>query len=157
MLAGTGFLHNLYWQANSYPNLLDQGIMKKIDQMPMEEIHKMSWQIVQSKFEKDIEQALNIYRQKKAENGESTMDINDIVQAAYFQRVHTLFAAENVHAWGTYNPDLNKVTLDEEPSITNDDLINFAASHTLINGGEVLLIPHNQIPDHSKAAAILRF
>ena len=157
VLAGTDYLHHLYRQANTYVNLIEKGIDKKVDQMPIDELHQLSWQIVKNKFEKDIEQALDAYYQKESKNGETTTVITKIVPAAYYKQIQTLYAAENQHIWGKFTPEENLVHLDEEPSIINEDLINFAATHTLINGGQVLLINPNKMPHKAKSAALLRY
>ena len=157
VLAGADYLHHLYRQANSYPNLLDKGITKKVDQMPVEDLHRLSWEIVKDKFEKDVEQALSAYYQKDTKNGETSTEIEKIVSAAYYQQIHTLFAAEKVHLWGKFKPDENLVLIEEEPSTNNEDLINLAATHTLINGGQVLVVPQEKMPNMAKLAAILRY
>jgi hypothetical protein len=157
VLAGADYLHHSYRQANSYPNLLEKGITKKVDQMPVEDLHKLSWQIVQEKFEKDFEQALEAYHQKEVKNGETSTEIEKIVPAAYYQQIHTLFSAENVQLWGKFKPDENLVLIKKEPSTHNEDLINLAATHTLTNGGEVLVVPQEKIPNMAKLAAIFRY
>jgi hypothetical protein len=157
VLAGVGFLHNLYTQANTYPNLVDEGITRKVDQLSTEELHRLSWQLVEKKYKKDIEKALDIYHQIEAKNGETAVDIDNIITAAYFQRIHTLFAAEDVSIWGTFNSEENKVKIEGEQSFKNEELINFAASHTFINGGQVFIIPKDKIPGDSNMAAILHY
>jgi hypothetical protein len=147
----------MYRQANTYPNLVEEGITKNVDQLSTEELHQLSWQIVENKYKKDIEKALDIYHQIESKNGEIAVEVNNILPAAYYQRVHTLFAAEDVSIWGTFNPDENKINIEEEGSFKNEELINLAAIYTLINGGQVFLIPKNKVPGDSSMAAILHY
>jgi hypothetical protein len=157
VLAGAGFLHNLYRQANTYPNLLDEGITKKVDQMAEKAIHELSWALVKGKFAKDIEQAVQTFRQLAAKNKDTANKIEEIVPAAFHQRVHTLFAAENAHVWGKFDPQNDQIAKEADPTANNDDLINFAALHTLINGGDVYILPEESMPGISASAAILRY
>ena len=157
VLAGEGFLHNLYRQANTYPNLIEQGITKKVDQMSTEERHRLSWQHVEKKYKEDIEKALGIYHQIEAKNGEIAVNIDNILPAAYYQRVHTLFAAEDVCIWGMFIPEENKVKIEGKQSSKNEELINLTASYTLINGGQVFLIPKDKVPGDLNMAAILHY
>jgi hypothetical protein len=157
VLAGVGYLHNLYRQANTYPNLVDEGITKNIDQMSTEELHRLSWQIVENNYKKDIEKALDNYHQIEAKKGDISAEIDNILPAAYYQRVHTLFAAEDVCIWGTFTPEENKINIEGERSFNNEELINLAVSYTLINGGQVFLIPKDKVPSDSSMAAILHY
>ena len=157
VLAGAGFLHNLYRQANTYPNLLDEGITKKVDQMAEEAIHELSWAVVKSKFASDVGQAVQTYHQLAAKNKDTANTIEEIVPAAYHQRVHTLFAAKNTHVWGKFDPQKDQILKEADPTANNDDLINFAALHTLINGGDVYILPEDSMPNASTIAAILRY
>jgi hypothetical protein len=157
VLAGVGFLHNLYRQANTYPNLVKEGITRKVDQLSTEELHRLSWQLVEKKYKKDIEKTLNIYHQNEAKNGEIAVEIDNILTAAYYQRVHTLFAAEDVSIWGTFTPEDNSVKIEAEQSHKNEELINLTASYTLIHGGQVFLIPEDKVPGETNMAAILHY
>jgi len=75
----------------------------------------------------------------------------------FFQRSHTLFIAEEAEIWGMYDIEHNEVVIESEPSARNEDLINFAASQTLINGGQVLVISRENLPGKSEVAAIFHY
>jgi hypothetical protein len=157
ILSGVGFLHPLYKQANTYPYLLEEGITKNITHMPDEEIHQLAWGIVKNQFQKDVDQALGIYHKLENENGNTTDDVNTIVSGAHFKRIQSLFISNNAHVWGTFDPENNEVKIDDQSSPENQDLLSLAASHTIINNGNVLLVPQDKIPGKTPAAAILRF
>lgn len=157
ILAGLGYLHPLYQEANSYPNLVIEGITKDIDSLEAEELHTVSWQIVKGHYQHDVDKALGVYEKLKAKNDDTTEDLSKIVSAAYFQRVHSLFLAEDTHQWGRFDPEDNTVTVSKERTPQNQDLLNLAAIHTLMNGGNILVLPKEQIPGDNLASAILRF
>lgn len=157
VLAGLGYLHPLYREANSYPNLLDEGITKDIESLSIEELHRETWNIVQKQYQEDVDKALGIYQKLKNKDGDTTEDIELIVSAANFKRVHSLFLAENEHIWGHFDSEENQVTIFKDRQDKSQDLLNFAAIHTFINGGNVLVLPQEDLPGQNPAAAILRF
>jgi len=157
VLAGVGYLHPIFDEVNSYPNKIDEGITKDVDRMPVEELHELSWDIVKDKYQKDVGKALGVYRDLADKDGDTSEDLKAIVSAAHFQRVHTLFVAENQHLWGQFDPEKNDVKIEDEKRPENQDLLSKAAAQTLINGGNVFVISQEQIPGHNKAAAIFRY
>lgn len=157
VLAGVDFLHPLYREANTYNNLVEQGITKSVDQMDEENFHQMAWEIVEKNYQTNVDEAIGVYHKLRESDGDTSNNIETIVSSAYFQRVHTLFIAENEHIWGVFDPEENQTKLHDKPTYENQDLLSTAASYTLINGGEVLVIPRETIPDESLAAAILRY
>lgn len=157
VLAGIGSLHALYREANTYPYLIDEGITKDVSQLPIEELHKDSWEIVKHKYETDLEQAINVYHQLASQEGDTTEDLEMIVSAAYFKRIHTLFITEDKRLYGQFDPEINHVTIEKDKSLSNSDLISMAVRKVLVNGGNVLVLPKEKIPGEGEAAAILRF
>lgn len=77
--------------------------------------------------------------------------------AADSGRVATLFVADDVHLWGTYDPatGATHVHTDEEPG--DDELIDLAAARTLINRGTVYTVRRRDVPGGRSAAAVLRY
>lgn len=157
ILAGVDFLHPIYREANTYANLVEEGITKDVEHMPVEELQKKAWEIVKSQYETDLKQALNVFHSLSENDGDTTQDLGIIIPAAYFKRVNTLFVANNAHKWGIFDPDENEVRIDEKQTIENQDLLNFAAIHSLKNGGNVLLLDPDQVPGWGEVAAILRY
>jgi hypothetical protein len=157
ILSGVDYLHPLYKQANTYPYLLEEGITKNITHMPDEEIHQLAWGIVKKHFQMDVDQALGVYQKLESENDNTTDDIKTIVSGAHFKRVQSLFISTNARVWGTFDPENNEVKTDDQSSPENQDLLSLAASHTIINDGNVLLVPQDKILGKTPANAILRF
>jgi len=157
VLAGVDFLHPIYKEANSYPHLVEKGITRNVENMPVDELHQMAWEIVKNQYQTDVQQALNVFHSLSEKDDDTTQDIGAIVSAAYFKRINTLFLDQDAHIWGDFNPDENIVRIDEEQSVENQDLLNVAAIHTLKNGGNVILLEPNKMPDGTDAAAILRY
>ena len=157
VLAGVGYLHPLYDEVNSYPHKIDEGITKDVDRMPVEDLHKLSWNIVKDKYQTDVDKALGVFQNLADKDGDISENLEEIISAAHYQRIHTLFVAENQHVWGQFDPEKNNVMIEDEKKPENQDLLSKAAAQTLINGGNIFVIPQDQIPGKNEAAAILRY
>jgi hypothetical protein len=157
VMAGVGYLHPLYKEVNSYPKLLDHGITKDVDHVPVEELHELTWELVKNQYAKDIDQALGVYKSLRDKDRDTTDEVEKIVSAAFYKRIHTLFIAEDAHVWGKFDEDSNDVTIEGQQKAGYEDLLSFSAGHALLNGGNVLVLPPKNIPDQNTAAAILRF
>ena len=157
VLGGVPYLHPLYREANSYPHLLEKGIEKDVSQLTNDELHQAAWEIVKEKYKIDVDQALSVYKQLSAGDSDTSQNLQTIVAASNFKRVHTLFVAENHQIMGYYDPDQNHAILDDKNITNTEDLLNFAARKTLQYNGNVLVLPEGEIPGKNSIAAILRY
>ncbi len=157
VLAGAEYLHPLFKEAASYPHLLEIGITKDVSQMTPEKMHEQAWKIVKHQYDADKEQALGVFRSLRENEGEIAISIEEIISSAYFKRIHTLFVAEDENIYGSFDPQKMEVNIEEKPAHHNNDLLNMAVVHTIINGGNVLVMPKDEFPGSQPAAAILRY
>lgn len=72
-------------------------------------------------------------------------------------RVAELSIAIDRQQWGRFDTQTRQVHLDSKQSAQNEDLLNFAAVHTLKHGGAVHVLTSAELPDASAATAIFRF
>jgi hypothetical protein len=84
-------------------------------------------------------------------------DLKTVVKAANFGRVDTLIVPLGVHRWGHYDTQNNKVVLEADKKPENEDLLDFAAMHTLVNSGKVFTVQPENLPGDGDLAAILRY
>ena len=83
--------------------------------------------------------------------------IETIAPAAYFQRVDTLLMSSTSVQWGAFDAEANQVELHPDRQPGDQDLIDFAAIHTLRNGGAVYSLDPSELPAGAQLAAILRY
>jgi hypothetical protein len=158
VLAGVNYLHPIYKEANSYPYLLDEGIEGNPEELRAEELHKRAWAIVQPLFLIAQKEAAAQYRQLAGAGSEqASNDLKEVVPAAYHGRVETLFVAVGLQQWGTFDPATNAVQLHREVKPGDEDLLDFAAVHTLLNGGTVYAVEPDKVPDEAHSAAVFRY
>ncbi|ALF53237.1 hypothetical protein ACX27_10900 [Nostoc piscinale CENA21] len=158
ILAGVDYLHPIYRQANSYTNLLEQGITRRPELFQIDELHADAWEIVEPLFHESEHQAMELYQQLLGE-GSSTAssDLKEIVAAAYYQRVDSLFVPVGQQIWGKFDPETMNVDIHSEPEPDDQDLLDFAAIHTILNGGSVYAVEPEKMPSQLQVAAIFRY
>lgn len=158
VLAGVEYLLPLYQEANSYPHILSEGIKKDPQALTPAELHARAWEIVEPLFKDDQEEAYNAYYHlADSEPDRTSQAIEEIVPAAYFERVEVLFVALDAVRWGRFDPENSEVELHEEAQPKDKDLLDLAAAHTLQNGGTVYAVERDDIPGESPLAAVFRF
>ncbi|QSJ16736.1 hypothetical protein JYQ62_34520 [Nostoc sp. UHCC 0702] len=158
ILAGVEYLHPIYREANSYLHLHEEGITKRPELFQPEELHREAWQIVEPLFHQSEKDAIELFQQLAGEGtGKASSDLKEIISAAYYQRVDSLFVPIGKQIWGEFDPDNMAVDLHPEPEPDDEDMLDFAAIHTLLNGGNVYTVEPEQMPNEAPAAAIFRY
>ncbi len=156
VLAGVDYLLPIYKQANSYPNLIYEGVTGNPDQLKAEELHAQAWQVVQPYFEGAKDEAVAYY-QANLGTGKTASSIQEVVPAAYYQRIESLFIPVGNQKWGMFNSETSNVEIHSEQEPGDEDLMDLAALHTILNGGTVYAVAPEQVPGNAQLAAVLRY
>lgn len=158
VLAAVEYIRGLYRKVNHYNNLVEQGIDGSPEEMSGEELHARAWEIVEPYYRRDREAAMSRYRQLAGQGDErASNDLHAIVPAAYYQRVDTLFVPFENEVWGTFDPENSRVEIHDEAQPGDEDLLDLAALHTLLNSGTVYVLGSEEMPDAAPAAALFRY
>jgi hypothetical protein len=158
VLAGVGYLHALYRDANSYPHLMDEGIEEGADALTPNELRARAWRIVQPQFVSAREQAAALYRKLEGVGSAKVSgELEEIARAAYCGRIASLFVAIGLQRWGTFDSGTNAARLCHEAEPGSQDLLDFAAVQTLMSEGAVYVVKPEQVPGGGSAAAVFRY
>jgi hypothetical protein len=158
VLAGVEHLPPLYQEANSYPHLVEDAVQAEPEALPVADLHERAWQIVEPHFAADRRAAAARYAQLAGAGGErASDDLEQVVLAAYRGRVASLFVAAGLQRWGSFDADTNLVRVRAFRAPDDEDLLDFAAVYTLLNGGAVYLVEPEEVPGGSAVAAIFRY
>lgn len=158
VLAGVEYLHPIYRQANTYPHLVEEGITRRPEVFQAEELHEDAWQIVEPMFSQAEKDAMELYQQLAGEGtGKASSDIKEIISAAYYQRVDSLFVPVGQQIWGKFDAENMSVDLHSEAEPDDEDMLDFAAIHTLLNSGTVYAVEPEKVPNGAAAVAIFRY
>jgi hypothetical protein len=156
IFAGVDYLFPIYREANTYLHLVEKLIPGNPEGLSIEDLHNQAWSIVKSFFEKEKSDAIEQYKQCFG-TGLASAAIKEIAQSSYNGRVGILFVPAGSQQWGTFNPDTNEVILEDKTILGNEDLLDFAAIHTLSSGGTVYAVDSNELPDNASIAAVFRY
>jgi hypothetical protein len=156
VLAGVEYLLPIYHRANTYPYMLEGRVTGNPEGLRPEELQERAWAIVQPHFQRAQDAAAAQYRQL-AGTGRAASDLGAIVTAAYDGRVDTLFIAVDRQEWGCFHGENRTVEAHREASPGDDDLLDVAAMYTLLKRGTIYAVGLEQMPEHTPAAAILRY
>jgi Bacterial archaeo-eukaryotic release factor family 3 len=154
VLAGAEYLHPIYRTASAYPHILFEGIHSDLQQMALEELHKKTWTIVQSYYQRARREAEELYWELTG-TGKTTNRVSDAIAAAVHGRIDTLFVQVNVQSLGSFDAQQNGATPHADPQF-GDELLDLMALRTLTTGGTVFAVPREQMPYISPVAAIFR-
>ncbi|GAX35722.1 baeRF3 domain-containing protein [Nodularia sp. NIES-3585] len=156
VLMGVEYLFPIYQEANTYPYFVEEGITGNPEVMKPEELHQQAWPIVEPWFHENQQSAMALYQQL-AGTGTTSSDIKEIVSATYCQRVDSMFVPIDMQIWGKFDPDTMIVDLHSEREPDDEDMLDFAAIQTLINGGKVYTVESEKMPNGTPVAAIFRY
>jgi hypothetical protein len=156
VLAGVDFLLPIYQQANTYPFLVDEGIEGNPDDQSAKALHQRAWRVVEPIFREKQHDAVARYEELSGRgSSEASTEIKEVVNAAAYGRVETLFVASGVQHWGVYKED--SVVIHDQFLSGDEDLLDLAATFTINNGGVVYVLPAERVPGDGDLAAIFRY
>ncbi|MEH2415569.1 baeRF7 domain-containing protein [Nostoc sp.] len=158
VLAGVEYLLPVYRQANTYQHLMDEAITGNPEILSAQELHDQAWPIVEADFQKSQQAVLEQFHELfGGDTGKASNKLEEVVSAAYYQRVDSLLVAVGQQQWGLFDPTSETVYLHPEKETGDEDLLDFVAAHTLLNGGTVYAVPFEEIPYSTAVAAIYRY
>jgi hypothetical protein len=156
VFAGVDYLYPIYRETNTYPYLAERSVSGNPEGLSADDLHALAWPIVEPIFEKKKSDMVAQYSQN-AGTGLTSDNIEEIVRSSYHGRVGILFVPVGVQQWGSFNPDTGEVHVSKRAKIGYEDLLDFAAIETLLNGGTVYAVEPKEVPHGSTAAAIFRY
>lgn len=156
VVACVAFLFPLYREANMYPHLLDQVVPGNPDRLSAGTLHRQAMAIIEPYFLRGREEAAARYRDY-AGTRLASCTAREIVPAAYLGRVESLFIAIDQELWGTFHPTTNMVHLHCKARYQDDDLLDVAATQTLLHGGSVYAVEQANIPGGELLTAVFRY
>lgn len=157
VLAGVEYLIPIYREASSHQNLLEEGVSGNPDAVSADELHERAWEIVRPMIISDREKAAERF-QELVGTGKASAQLDEVVTAAFDGRVDTLFVAETDERWGHFDPAEREVQHYDEPQNGAEDLLDYAAVRTFMNGGTVYALEGDRLPEAAgSVAAIFRY
>lgn len=156
VVACVDFLLPIYQSVNEYGNLFTENISGNPEQLNPAMLHEKAWNIISRHFESQQAEDLNRFQAAMAKDRASAAP-QQIVPAAAYEKVDTLFIKKGEHLMGQFDYDKNELTLGKRDEYL--DLLDLAAVQTHLNGGRVYYwLDAEEMPVPTASAnAIYRF
>lgn len=155
ILAGTKDFQDCFREVSTLPNLAAKGIEGSPKMLGLGELHDAAEPII-----RDLEAEQRAHRLARfSELGGTDLachELYDILAAAWFGKVDTLFIRDGAQVWGTFVPGASMVT-HETPIDGDEDLLNKAAIATLESSGVAYIVAPDEKTFVGPAVAILRY
>jgi hypothetical protein len=158
VLAGVEFLLPIYHEANTYPHLLPEGVQGNPDKLKVrdETLHEQAWPIVEPYVQKELHDTLAQFEEYK-ETDRASNNVSAIVPAAYYGHIDSLLLSPDQEQWGTFDPKTFTIHLHEIAESGDEDLLDLAATQTILHGGSVYAVERENMPDSALLAAVYRY
>lgn len=155
VLAAVDYLIPLYRNANQHPHLLAEAITGNPDGLGQDELHRQAWALVEPVFRRAEHEAEARYREL-AGTGRTSTDLAATLAATRDGRVETLFVSL-AEVWGRFDAASGEVRVHDRPEPGDDDLLDVAATQTLVTRGAVYPRAPGAVPGGGSVAAVLRY
>lgn len=157
VVAAVEYLVPIYAEANDYKYLWEDSIAGNPERENLAELHKKAWELLADHFDSERHEKSDLFEGALA-NKRAAYKMDEVVPAAINQRVDTLFVSKGDEVWGTFDRAQNDIRIENEKTEHNTGLLNLAATHTLLNGGRVFVMPPDKMPEStSKLNALFRY
>jgi len=156
VLAGQMDLLEAYRRVSQYGNTTEASFEMEDEYADGRKLYALARQTIHELFEHKRREKLEAYYNNTA-TGLTTSIPADVIAAAHYSQVRTLFVRKGTHLWGNFD-DINRITEIHDSRQEHDDcLIEKAAVLTILHGGEVFILDEEQMPKEAVVAALLRF
>jgi len=155
ILCAVAEYHKPFQTISKNPNLLEEGIKLNPDALSMDRLKEEAWKIIEPYYRRQIDRVLEEFGRARAKQ-QGSEDVNEVAQAAAFARVGTLLVDADKHIGGRLDAT-GRVEYGDISEADIDDLLDDIAERVMKTGGQVLVMPAEQMPSDTGVAAIYRF
>lgn len=156
VLAGADDLQSLYRSVNTYPLLMEKGVVADWEHLSSHALQMQGWQIVSSYFDAPRAKTLAQYPALVG-SGRASTRIERILPAAAHGRVAALFVTDSPAQNGRFDAGRGLVDVHSVPQPRDEDLLNCAVVETITHQGGVYLEFQDFMPEGALVAAIFRY
>lgn len=158
VLVGLDHMIGAYREVNHYAQLADEAVAVNPADLSPRELHARIWSVVAPQYNREVEAAMDEYRRLSGNGSERvSTSIEDIANAARYQRVKTLFVRPDGSIHGHVRDDGQKVELELGENGQDEDVLDFVVTHTCRNGGDVFVVTDDILPEGTHAASVYRY
>lgn len=157
IVASVDYLFPIYKEVNEYDNIWEEFIPGNPEHEDPVLLHEKALEMLKDHFNEDRKKARNAF-EKALSNNLASYKEEEIIPAAFNQRIDTLLVKNGENMWGVFDKESNTLKTREQQPRFKSCLLNFAAIQTILNGGKVYLMEPDEMPEsEAKLNAVFRF
>lgn len=156
LLAGVEYVLPIYRSASDYKNIWPEVLTGNRERQEMSSLYADAMEVMKPYFDQRLNKALETYGNNLG-TGLSTDTVAEIIPAAYYAKIDTLFVCKGAHLYGAFDEMSNQLNMHDTADEGGEDLIDNTVEKTIANGGNVFLLEQEQMPSKSPVAAYMRY
>ena len=149
-------VHGHFREIAGWRKIHPDGITENPDALSEAELHRGAYALVEPKLAEGRAAAVDRLN-ALLPAGKATTKPEEIVKAARYARVDTLFLTGDDHLWGWFDESEDRVAAHGSGADGDIHILDFVALMTLRQGGSVMLVAREALPPPCLSAAILRY
>jgi hypothetical protein len=148
--------HHRFHQISHNALLVPGGIKMHPDSISLDDLRERAWEIFEPIYRARLASLADDFAVAKSK-GLGLDDLTKIGQVAATGRVAMLLIEADREIGGRIHPGSGNVHLEKEAHTSGDDLLDDLGDWVIKNGGQVVVVPTEQMPTGAGAAAICRY
>jgi Bacterial archaeo-eukaryotic release factor family 3 len=148
--------HHLFRQVSHNPFLMAEGLSINPDALSLDQLRERAWQVVEPQYQSRLAKLANEFAEARS-NGLGSDDLTQVAQAAAAGRVATLMIESDRQIAGRLDRATGRVEVADLSHPQVDDLLDDMGELVEKMGGQVLVIPAEQMPGRTGLAATYRY
>ncbi len=148
--------HGHFRKQSQNPFLLEEGIKIHPDALPKPEFRERAWNIFQPRYQAKLAALADEFAVAKSK-GLGQEDVKQLAEAAAAGRIATLLVEADRQIAGRIDGATGQVEFKDVNHPEADDLLDDLGELVLKTGGRVVVVPADQMPTTTGAAATCRF
>jgi hypothetical protein len=148
--------HHLFHQVSHNPFLIAEGLPINPDTLPIDELRERAWQVVEPQYQARLTTLAAEFEEAKSK-GLGSDDLEQVAQAAVAGRVATLLVESGRVVAGRLDAATGRVEAADLSDPQVDDLLDDLGQLVGKMGGQILVIPAEQMPGTTGLAATYRY
>jgi hypothetical protein len=156
MLAALPEYHGIFSQISRNPFLMKKGVEKNPDAFSLDELRDQAWQVVLPQYLARLNQLIARFGEAKPKDLGSDQ-VRKVAEAAVGSRVETVLIEADRRVPGRLDIQTGEVQLENSSTPETNDLLDDIAQLVLKLGGNVVVVPTENMPSSTGIAAIYRF
>lgn len=148
--------HHLFRKISANPFLMETGLAVNPAELPIDELRKRAWQIVEPKYQARLAALSNDFAIAKS-NSRGSDDLIEVGRAAVTGRVATLLIESDRQIAGRLDSSTGQIETADLSDPQVDDLLDDLGELVVKMGGQVVVVPKEQMPGRTGLAGIYRY